>query len=94
MIFCHLKSTTSTATSQGELTGIRGFDNFVLLNKDKNHPDNGTVLHEMIHCSADQFMNDIHPDDPESVYSRGANRTVLRRLHAESLSKCFFHSSP
>lgn len=92
VIFCHLRDTNSTATSQGEITGITGFKNFVLINKDRSHPDNGTLLHEMIHCSDNRFMNDIHDEDKKSIYSRGASRTVLRDEHAISLSKCFFKS--
>lgn len=90
VIFCHLRKTTSTATSQGERTGVSGFKNFVLINKDRSHPDNGTLLHEMIHCSNDRFMNDIHDDDQNSVYSRGDNRSLLRDEHAQSLNTSFF----
>ena len=92
VIFCHLRGTKSTATSQGELTGITGFKNFVLMNKDRTHPDNGTLLHEMIHCSADRFMNDLHDEDQNSVYSRGDNRNLLRDEHAKSLNDAVFKS--
>jgi hypothetical protein len=47
-------------------------------------------LHEMIHCSNDRFMNDIHDDDQNSVYSRGDNRSLLRDEHAQSLNTSFF----
>ena len=90
VIFCHLRKTKSTATSQGERTGVPGFKNFVLINKDLSHPDNGTLLHEMIHCSNDRFMNDIHDDDQNSVYSRGDDRSLLRDEHAQSLGSSFF----
>lgn len=92
VIFCHLRNTTSTATSQGERTGISGFKNFVLINKDRSHPDNGTLLHEMIHCSNDRFMNDFHDTDQNSVFSRGDNRNLLRDEHAQSLNTSFFRS--
>ncbi len=92
VIFCHLRHTTSTATSQGERTGVSGFKNFVLINKDRSHPDNGTLLHEMIHCSNDWFMNDIHDTDPNSVFSRGNNRNLLKDEHARSLNASFFKS--
>lgn len=92
VIFCHLRQTTSTATSQGALTGISGFKNFVLINKERSHPDNGTLLHEMIHCSDDRFMNDIHDKDQNSVYSRGDDRNLLRDEHARSLNASFFKS--
>jgi hypothetical protein len=92
VIFCHLRNTDSTATSQGERTGISGFKNFVLINKDRSHPDNGTLLHEMIHCSNDRFMNDIHDTDQNSVLSRGTNRDLLRDEHATSLNTSFFKS--
>jgi hypothetical protein len=92
VIFCHLRKTTSTATSQGRVTFINGFRNFVLVNKDLRHPDNGTLLHEMIHCSSDQFMPDIHPDDRNSVFSRGDDRKFLEEVHARSLNSSFFKS--
>ena len=90
VIMCHLRTESSTAISQGRATGIEDFPNFVLINRDRNHPDNGTLLHEMIHCSNDRFMNDIHDQDQDSIYSRGADRFVLRQEHAESLQKSFF----
>ncbi len=93
VIFCHLRNTTSTATSQGERTGIEGFRNFVLINKDLSHPDNGTLLHEMIHCSNDRFMNDVHDSDQNSVYSRGNARSLLRDEHARSLNDNRFFKS-
>ncbi len=92
VIVCHLRNTTSTATSQGERTGVPGFKNFVLLNKDRTHPDNGTLLHEMIHCSDDQLMNDFHDSDRNSIFSRGENRTALRDEHAVFLNKSFSKS--
>lgn len=90
VIFCHLRKTTSTATSQGVRTFVNGFKNFVLINKDLRHPDNGTLLHEMIHCSDDQFMPDVHPEDRNSVFSRGDNRNLLEDIHARSLNGSFF----
>lgn len=92
VIHCHLRSTNSTATSQGRATGIEKFENFVLMNKNRSHPDNGTLLHEMIHCSNVRFMNDIHDRDLESIYSRGANRTKLNNEHAISLNSSIFRS--
>lgn len=92
VIFCHLRNTNSTAASHGERTGISGFRNFVLINKDRSHPDNGTLLHEMIHCSNDIFMNDFHDSDQNSVFSRGDNRNLLRDEHAKSLNSSFFKS--
>jgi hypothetical protein len=92
VIFCHLRNTDSTATSQGERTGVSGFKNFVLINKDRSHPDNGTLLHEMIHCSNDRFMNDFHDTDQNSVFSRGDNRNLLTDDHARSLDTSFFKS--
>ena len=92
VIFCHLRDTKSTATSQGQTTGIPGFQNFVLINKDRSHPDNGTLLHEMIHCSNSRFMNDIHDSDQNSVLSRGTDRNLLTDEHAISLNTSFFKS--
>jgi len=92
VIFCHLRKTTSTATSQGRITFISGFKNFVLVNKDLRHPDNGTLLHEMIHCSSDQFMPDVHPTDRNSIFSQGDDRKFLELVHAQSLNSSFFKS--
>ncbi len=92
VIFCHLREADSTGVSQGELTGVKGFKNFILINKDVVHPDHGTLLHEMIHCSNDRFMNDIHDQDLNSVLSRGRDRNLLRNEHATSLNSAFFKS--
>ncbi|MGI8812987.1 MAG: peptidoglycan-binding domain-containing protein [Pyrinomonadaceae bacterium] len=93
VIHCSFKPTTSTGISHGERTQVKGFKNFILLDKNKLHPDLGTLLHEMIHCSDDNLMNDIHDPDPLSVYSTGQQfRTLLKLEHAISLSKSFFHT--
>jgi hypothetical protein len=68
------------------------FRNFVLINKDTSHPDHGTLLHEMIHCSDDRFMNDIHDDDTDSVFSQASNRNLLKDVHARFLNVAFFKS--
>jgi hypothetical protein len=93
VIFCTFRPTTSTGVSHGRITGIEGFRNFVLLNKEKMHPDFGTLLHEMIHCSHDSLMFDsAHDGDTQSVFSSGAaaSRNLLKREHAEALRKSFF----
>jgi hypothetical protein len=91
VIFCKFRPTTSTGTSNGRITGIEGFRNFALVNKEKAHPDFGTLLHEMIHCSSDNLMSDLaHDSDPNSIFSFGQKRTLVTNGHATSLRKAFF----
>jgi len=91
VIFCKFKPTTSTGTSNGRITGIEGFQNFVLVNKEKVHPDFGTLLHEMIHCSHDSLMSDlVHDSDQNSIFSFGPNRTLVTNAHAAALRSAFF----
>ena len=91
VIFCKFRPTTSTGTSNGAITGIEGFKNFVLLNKEKTHPDFGTLLHEMIHCSSDDLMSDAaHDGERDSIFSFGPKRTVLKPQHVIALRKAFF----
>jgi hypothetical protein len=91
VIFCKFRPTTSTGTSNGRITGIEGFKNFVLINKEKVHPDFGTLLHEMIHCADDDLMSDFaHDSDLTSVFSFGPRRTVVKPIHVIALRKAFF----
>jgi hypothetical protein len=91
VIFCKFLPTTSTGTSNGAVTGIEGFKNFVLVNKEKVHPDLGTLAHEMIHCSDDFLMSDLlHEKDLNNIFSFGPNRTIVSPQHVTSLRKCFF----
>jgi peptidoglycan hydrolase-like protein with peptidoglycan-binding domain len=91
VIFCKFLPTTSTGTSNGAVTGIEGFKNFVLVNKEKVHPDLGTLAHEMIHCSDDFLMSDLlHEKDLNNIFSFGPNRTIVSSEHVTSLRKCFF----
>jgi len=81
----------STGVSHGEITGIPGFRNFAIVNKERNHPDFGTLLHEMIHCSNDNLMSNFaHDEDANSVFSGGLNRTLVPNRHVASLRKTFF----
>ncbi len=84
----------SNAVTAGRSTFVDGFPNFILLNSRRHRADNGTLLHEMIHASAEKFMGDFahDTDDDTSIFSWGLNRTVLKSTHAESLSKAFFAS--
>ncbi len=91
VILCKFRPTTSTGTSNGRITGVEGFRNFVLLNKEKVHPDFGTLLHEMIHCSSDSLMSDLaHDSDLNSIFSFGQNRTLVTNAHATALRNSFF----
>ena len=81
----------STGVSHGEITGIPGFKNFAIVNKERVHPDFGTLLHEMIHCSNDNLMSNFaHDGDLNSVFSKGLNRTLVTNPHVASLRKTFF----
>src|ERR1700752_886085 len=91
VIFCKFLPTTSTGTSNGGITGIEGFKNFVLINKEKVHPDFGTLLHEMIHCSDDNLMSDAaHDEDRTSIFSFGPNRSLVTNAHVTALKGAFF----
>ncbi len=93
VIFCEFDGTenqTTTAYSAGRATGVDGFPNFVIVNPEITHPDKGTLLHEMIHCSNDRFMNNRHDIDKNSVLSTGDNRTLLIEDHATSIRGAFF----
>lgn len=91
VIFCKFRPTTSTGVSHGRITGIEGFERFVLINKEKAHPDFGTLLHEMIHCSSDALMSDFaHDGDPTSVFSFGPNRTLVTNGSVAALRGAFF----
>ena len=92
-IFCEFdgsENLTTTAYSAGRATGVDGFPNFVIVNPEITHPDKGTLLHEMIHCSNDRFMNNRHDIDKNSVLSTGDNRTLLIQEHADSIRGAFF----
>ena len=91
VIFCKFRPTTSTGVSHGRITGIDGFQRFVLINKEKVHPDLGTLLHEMIHCSNDSLMSDlVHDGDQNSIFSFGPNRTLVTNGHVAALRGAFF----
>jgi hypothetical protein len=68
---------------------LQRFQPFVLVNVSVMRPDRLTVLHEMIHAATALDNND-HDPDPDSVFSDGGTRSILKRTHAESLSKGFF----
>ncbi len=96
IIFCELDSSenkTTTAYSAGPRVGVNGFPNFVIMNPEINHPDRGTLLHEMVHVSDDSLMfigSGGHDTDVNSIFSHGENRTVVKREHAALLRTSFF----
>lgn len=91
VILCRFRPTTSTGVSHGRITGIEGFERFALINKEKAHPDFGTLLHEMIHCSSDSLMSDLaHDGDQNSIFSFGPNRTLVTNGSAAALRGAFF----
>ena len=91
VIFCKFRPTTSTGVSHGRITGIEGFQRFALINKEKVHPDFGTLLHEMIHCSSDSLMSDLaHDSDLNSVFSFGPKRNLVTNGSVAALRGAFF----
>jgi hypothetical protein len=75
-------------TDGGTLDG-QTFPFFILLNANKLREDRCTLLHEMIHAATGLGEGD-HDPDPDSVFSVGSNRSVLKPEHAQALSKAFF----
>jgi hypothetical protein len=75
-------------TDGGVLDG-QTFKFFILINVNKLRADKCTLLHEMIHAATGLGEED-HDADPDSVFSVGSNRFVLKPTHAEALSKSFF----
>jgi hypothetical protein len=77
-------------TDGGKLTDVdASVPKFCLINTTRKNPDQGTLLHEMIHAS---FPGDspTHDGDAQSVYSIATARTRLSNAHAKQLSEAFF----
>ena len=63
---------------------------FVLINILKKHPDNGTLLHEMIHAAYKEPKFD-HDSDARSVFSEATDgRDRLPGNHAAKLADAYF----
>jgi hypothetical protein len=62
---------------------------FVLINTTRRNPDNGTLLHEMIHASF-PGTSPPHDNDPSSLYSGATARDSLSHEHAAQLAQAFF----
>lgn len=77
-------------TDGGRLTDVdESLPMFCLINTTRKNPDQGTLLHEMIHAS---FLgaSPPHDGDAQSVYSIETARTRLSNAHAKKLSEAFF----
>lgn len=63
---------------------------FVLINILKKHPDNGTLLHEMVHAAYKEPKFD-HDADARSVFSEATDgRDRLPDVHAAKLADAYF----
>jgi hypothetical protein len=72
---------------------VAGFDRFIVINSNLLRQDNGTLLHEMIHCSADALMGEFGVHDPDgsgSIFSWDSNRPKLPLTRARALRDAFF----
>ncbi|MBI3409429.1 MAG: hypothetical protein HY040_13895 [Planctomycetes bacterium] len=91
VIFCPFdeKGGAFGVTDGGTLPGSGlSFPKFCLINVRKANPDQGTLLHEMVHAAKVEKVE--HDTDPRSVYSEEQSRTILPSKHAESLANAFF----
>ena len=88
VIFCPFKELDPNfgITDQGD-----GFPKFCMINVRKANPDQGTILHEIIHAARPERVE--HDKDGSSVFSENiGGRTQLPLKHAESIAHAFFAS--
>jgi hypothetical protein len=80
-------------TDGGQLQGVPDVvPKFVLINSTRRNPDDGTLLHEMVHASF-PGESPLHDGDEHSIYSVATARDRVSRAHAEKLAGAFFARS-
>jgi len=82
---------TSGGPSETDVNLAKFFP-FVLINARILRHDKLTLLHEMIHAATGLTESDHDDKEPDSVFSTFSDRSILKRAHAEGLSKSFFAS--
>ena len=91
VIFCPFKSTDERTfgVTDGGAVADWNFPKFCLINVRKANPDQGTILHEIIHAARPEKRE--HDGDPTSVFSENiGGRSTLPPEHAEALAHAFF----
>lgn len=91
IIFCAFteKDEATFGITDGGTVADWTFPKFCLINVRKANPDQGTVLHEMIHASRPQKMD--HDTDGTSVFSENiGGRTRLPAEHADRVARAFY----
>ncbi len=91
VIFCPFtdKEDNPFGVTDGGQLADWSFPKFCLINVRKANPDQGTILHEIIHAARPEIRQ--HDRDPASVFSENiGGRTTLPREHAEALALAFF----
>jgi hypothetical protein len=91
VIFCPfaVKDDRTFGITDGGQVGDWNFPKFCLINVRKANPDQGTLLHEIIHASRPEKRD--HDQDPLSVFSENiGGRARLPVDHAEAMAHAFF----
>ncbi len=91
VIYCpfSVKDDRTFGVTDGGQVADWNFPKFCLINVRKANPDQGTMLHEMIHASRPEKRE--HDADPTSVFSENlGGRTKLPPEHAEAVAHAFF----
>jgi hypothetical protein len=93
VIFCPFttKDDATFGVTDGGQVADWNFPKFCLINVRKANPDQGTILHEMIHACRPERRE--HDGDPTSVFSENiGGRSKLPSEHAEGIAHAFFSS--
>ena len=91
VIFCpfSIKDEATFGITDGGQVADWNFRKFCLINVRKANPDQGTILHEMIHACRPEKRE--HDGDPASVFSENiGGRSKLPPEHAEGIAHAFF----
>lgn len=91
VIFCPftVKDDRTFGVTDGGQVADWSFPKFCLINVRKANPDQGTILHEIIHASRPEKRE--HDGDPLSVFSENiGGRVKLPPEHAEAVAHAFF----
>lgn len=90
IIYCRFtEQETAFGVTDGGMLGAVTFPKFCLINVRKANPDQGTMLHEMIHACRPGIRG--HDADGMSVFSENIGfRSKLPPEHAEGIAHAFF----
>lgn len=91
VIFCpfSVKDERTFGVTDGGQVSEWNFPKFCLINVRKANPDQGTLLHEILHAARPEKQE--HDADPTSVFSENiGGRSKLPPAHAEAVAHAFF----